>query len=176
MAFACHVLEPPLCTSIQLKKTPRAVVSCIARQLMEGVFGAPGRSGPLEGKHEDIQEGSSGGASTLTSMRHSRSLPSLVSADLTTPRNLIEVSARMRQQHDHHDGHRCCAKASSSGKASASVSKGCPPLGKALSGKSLSGRGSALSSRASSVPSIANSRESGQSFQRQALPEHIPAC
>lgn len=127
-----------------------------------------GGDGPVEGKHEDSQADSSGGAGMLTSMRHSRSLPSLASADLTTPRNLIEVSAWMRQQHDHQDSHRSGGKRTlSSGKAPASSGKGRPAPGKALSGKSLSGRGSALSSRASSVPSIAESRDSGQSFNRQ---------
>ena len=148
-----------------------AGLCCVSWALSKGILAPSGWSEPLEVKHEDSQEGSSG-SSTLTSMRHSRSLPSLASADLTTPRNLIEVSAWMRQQHDHHDGHRPAGKGSlSSGKASAASNKGCPPLGKALSGKSLSGRGSALTSRASSVPSIANSRDSGQSFHRQVLPE-----
>ena len=153
-----------------LKNAATPGLPCISWAPWEGVGAASGWSEPLEVKHEDSQEGSSGGASTLTSMRHSRSLPSLASADLTTPRNLIEVSAWMRQQHDHDEGHRPAGKGSlSAGKATASSNKGCPPLGKALSGRSLSGRGSALTSRASSVPSLANSRDSGRSVNRQVL-------
>ena len=161
---------------------------------MHGVSGAlevdvrtaPGWSEPLEAKQEGGHEVSEAGAAVLAGMRHSRSLPSLASADLITPRNLIEVSARVRQQHDHHDGRRSGSRGSQSprrasasgsrggpllgkalsGRASASSSKGGPRLGKVLSGKSLSGKGSALSSRASSIPSIASSRELSQSLGR----------
>lgn len=123
-----------------------------------------GLSDPVESKQEGPQDDFIRGAGLLTGMRHSRSLPSLASAGVTTPRNLIEVSAWMRQ---HRDGHRPGSKGSPlPGWGSASSNKALYNKGASLSGKSLSGMGSSLSHRASSVPSITDSQGSGHSISR----------
>lgn len=123
-----------------------------------------GWSDPIESKQEGPQDDSIGGAGLLIGMRHSRSLPSLASPDLTTPRNLIEVSAWMRQ---HRDGHPPGSKGSPlPAWGSASNNKALGNKGASLSGKSLSGKGSSLSHRASSVPSIADSQGSSHSISR----------
>lgn len=88
----------------------------------------------------------------LPEMRSVRSLPTIASADLTTPRNLIEVSAWMRQ---HAEGHLGRAAGSQIISLPGKGSLGAPLAGKALSGKALSGKmlsgKSSLSGRASAL-------------------------
>ena len=94
------------------------------------------------------EEGNDG----LPEMRSVRSLPTIASADLTTPRNLIEVSAWMRH---HAEGHLGQAAGSQIISLPGKGSLGAPLAGKALSGKALSGKmlsgKSSLSGRASAI-------------------------
>ena len=142
---------------------------------------------------EGVEEAPEAADNLLTSMRSSRSVPSLASADLTTPRNLIEVSAWLRQHQDHapasagrgllgrvpslkSKGESLTAKTSSS-----SMNRPSLPgraSGSSLKGPTLSGKGESLSTRASSVPSVVSSRGAHHSTNRYSncLPCSVCAC
>ncbi|CAK0780807.1 hypothetical protein CVIRNUC_005182 [Coccomyxa viridis] len=122
---------------------------------------------------EGVEEAPEAAGNLLTSMRSSRSVPSLASADLTTPRNLIEVSAWLRQHQDHapassskgllgrvpslkSKGESLTAKTSSSSLKRPTLSG--RASGSSMKGPTLSGKAEPLSTRASSVPSVVSSR------------------
>ena len=148
----------------------------------------------LPGTHtEGGEEAPEAAGNLLTSMRSSRSVPSLASADLTTPRNLIEVSAWLRQHQDHapasagrgllgrvpslkSKGESLTAKTSSSSMKRPSLSG--KASGSSMKGPTVSGKGESLSTRASSVPSVASSRGAQHSTNRYSyrLPCSLCVC
>ena len=129
---------------------------------------------------EGGEEAPEAAGSLLQSMRSSRSVPSLAAADLTTPRNLIEVSAWLRQHQDapasagrgllgrvpslKGKGESLTAKASSSSLKRPTLSG--RASGSSMKGPTLSGKGESLSTRASSVPSVASSKGAHHSINR----------
>lgn len=130
---------------------------------------------------EGVEEAPEAAGNLLTSMRSSRSVPSLASADLTTPRNLIEVSAWLRQHQDHapassskgllgrvpslkSKGESLTAKTSSSSLKRPTLSG--RASGSSMKGPTLSGKAEPLSTRASSVPSVVSSRGAHHSTNR----------
>ena len=130
---------------------------------------------------EGEQEAPEAAGNLLTSMRSSRSVPSLASADLTTPRNLIEVSAWLRQ---HQDAPASSGRGLLAGRAASLKGKGDsltartsspsmkqPSLsgrasGSSMKGPTLSGKGESLSARASSFPSVGSNRAAHHGSKR----------
>ena len=137
---------------------------------------------------ESGQEAAEAAGNLLTSMRSSRSVPSLASADLTTPRNLIEVSAWLRQHQDtpassgrgllasraasfKSKGDSLIAKTSSSSMKQPTLSG--RASGSSMKGPTLSGKSESLSARASSFPSVGSSRAAHHSTNRYS---HCTPC